>query len=59
MTDLKSPMKKLRNTMLSLLKKRQQKRLKEGNKREKKENPDLNRYMAKLTSLNIKIVKNQ
>ena len=59
MKDLKSPMKKLRNTMLSLLKKRQQKRLKEGNKREKKENQDLNRYMAKLTSLNIKIVKNQ
>ena len=45
--------------MLSLLKKRQQKRLKEGNKRGKKENLDLNRYMAKLMSLNIKIVKNQ
>ena len=59
MKDLKSPMKRLRNTMLSLLKKRQQKRLKEGNKRGKKENLDLNRYMAKLMSLNIKIVKNQ
>ena len=59
MIDLKSQMKKLRNTMLSLLKKRQQERLKEGNKRDKKDNQDLNLYMARLTSLNTKIVKNQ
>lgn len=45
--------------MLSPHKKKQQERQKEGNRREKKENHDLNLYMAKLTSLNTKIVKNQ
>ena len=59
MIDLKFQMKKLRNTMLSPLKKKLQERQKEGNRREKKENHDLNLYMAKLTSLNTKIVKNQ
>ena len=59
MIDLKFQMKKQRNTMLSPHKKKQQERQKEGNRREKKENHDLNLYMAKLTSLNTKIVKNQ